>query len=225
MKIIRTIIFLCIPLFCIAQHSETELLLNVACKNVVPKEFHYFNMVDSSFVMDFDKYSLDVRERENKIFLDDNPEFNPEEFIALANKAKPQSWEGLKIENAVLYSKNTIPRFPTWHRNTRLIPYNTPKRTLDSLEQNKKYDELIIRVKESWSQKKIDRVTNKAWRNYYDTIPPEKRTYFRVSTPLFSSNGKYAILQVNKAGSGACYIFQKTDGGWKQVYIFGRWIS
>ena len=225
MKVISCLFFLFSSIVCIGQSADIEALINVAYKEIVPQTFVYFNLVDSSFVMKFDKYKMDYREMEHKAFFKVNPEFNVSEFVALSLHAKKINWKNYSIENAAIYSYDSIPKFPEQVRITRYVTYDIQANLLDSLQKAKKYDEIIVPVKKFWGKKKIKEATETAWKEYENNVKLENTLYFRFSTPLISTDKKYAVIELYTSGRGAYYIFKKVNGKWEFAYVFGRFVS
>jgi hypothetical protein len=82
---------------------------------------------------------------------------------------------------------------------------------------------MIVPVKKHWSKKRIDKEIQKTWDKYSNSIKPENKTYFSFSTPLIIDN--YAIVTLNQSVRGASYIYKKTNGIWKQILTFRRWVN
>src|SRR5690606_33924637 len=65
-----------------SQNSEIKLLMKNATSVVVPNNFKYFHLVDSSFPIDFDEKSMTSNELQK--LRNDFPDFPYEEFLSLA---------------------------------------------------------------------------------------------------------------------------------------------
>lgn len=220
----KNIIILAILLssrFCFGQNSETEKLVNSVVNDIIPKENQYFNLIDSSFI--YNRY-YHLGDDELEYFKKEYPNFDFNDIIA-TNRGKKEvlSWKNFKIEKARLYDFANIPEYYSYTQHSYLIPYNIPKNKFDSLVKNKMKNQLIIRYKKNWSKKRIEKVTDKAWKKHNNNITRENKTYYRFSTPYFSDNG-YAIISVDNPDSGVSYIYQKSNNKWEQIFTFNRWV-
>ena len=220
-KIIFIIIIFQISNISFGQNADFENLINQIYKDQVPENFEYYNLVDSSFVTKFDKYSLELDEIS---FLQKHySDFPYEELINASNNCYVISWNNYDLKNAKIYSIDSIPKFESQFRINIIVPYKISQVEFDSLNRKKKNYEVIVPVKKYWSEKRIDREIHKAWEKYSNSIEKENKTYFRFSTPLIVNN--YALVTLNQSGRGATYIYKNTNGIWKQLLIFRRWIS
>lgn len=223
MKKHLNILILLSTLICFSQDKkEIEELMNVAYKEIVQSNYTYFNLIDSSQTIllkqsDFDRF--------DKTFWIDSPDFDKKEFIAKAASAQKINWRDYKIEKAVVYSFEAVPKYATSTGFTRIIEFNTPKEVIDSLEQNKAYYEIIVPVKKSWSEKRIQKEINNKWKEHYKNMPSEDIYYYRFYTPLLSEDKSYAIVRLDSNSGGSCFIFKKVNGEWIRVYKFRSWIS
>jgi hypothetical protein len=222
-KIITTILITFLSTFCVAQNKDVEILINQVYQQIAPSSFEYYYLIDSSFRTGFDEYSLDKEEL--KDLLKNNPDFPYDNFILKSKNAVLLSWRNYNLEKARICSYADAPMFFSQIRLNRLVPFNTSKQVLDSMEKQKKHFELIVPVKTSWSDKRINKEIDKAWIKYFNSKKPEERLYFRFSTPIFSDNGLWAIVTLNQSDRGATHIFKKVEGKWIDVLLFGRWIS
>lgn len=208
-------IFFSLSIFCFGQSREIEKLANEAAKTIVPKDFRYFNLVDSSFIMKIKHSTLSNYNPKLDEFIKDNPDFNVQEILSLSEKAERISWHNYKIDRAILYQYNNIPKFATHLRIIHEIPFETSQFIQDSLNQNKKYNEVILPVKKSWSKKRRNKEANKKWEERDKNTVLENKKYFIFSTPIFSSNGKYAIMQLITGGEGSItYVFKRKNKNW-----------
>ena len=221
----RNCFYLLLLLSCLSfgQAKENiEELINIAYKEIVPADYNYFNLVDSSSVMKLNKYDLDFRE--HKKFFEENPDFNPEEFITKATIAQRLNWKDYIIEKAVIKAYKDFPRYAYHVRVSGLVPFNTPQRVIDSLKSNKRYD-IVVPVKKSWTKKRIEKETEKKWQEYDAGFKPEDRNIYRFYTPLFSDDKLYAIVQLDGSGQGKYIVFKKVNGQWTKIYDFGMWVA
>jgi len=213
MKKLILFIFLSHCFLCFSQNNEIEELVNKASEIVVPKDFKYYNLVDSSFVLDIDRLANSNPLLEK--FIKNNPDFKLSEFPSLSNGLGKLNWNNYKIEKAHLYSYNDIPKFATHLKLVTIISDKTSKSELDSLNRIKKYNEVIVPVKERWSKKRVEKEVEKKWGERNQSVELENKKYFKFSTPIFSSDHKYAIIQLVTGGERSItYIFKKVNNYW-----------
>lgn len=203
------------------QKAKIESLVNQAYKEIVPNNFEYYNLIDTSFVTRFDKYSFEKYELDS--LLQKYSDFPIDIFIQKEKDNLFLNWATYNLDKAKVYSYENIPKFESQVRFNRLIPFNTSQQTIDSLKKTKKYNEVIIPIKKHWSKKRIDKEIKKVWTNYSNSIKIENKIYFFFSTPIIVDN--YAIITLNQTGRGATHIFKKEGDIWKEIFVFERWIS
>jgi hypothetical protein len=222
-KFITTISFTLLTTFLFGQNKEVENFINQAYLQIVPSNFKYYNLIDSSFVTEFDKYSLSRDELKN--LLQNNPDFPYDNFIQKGKNFVLLSWTNYKLTKAKIYSNTAVPKFSSQIRVNRLVPFNTSEQLLDSLEMTKKYIEVIVPVKNSWGDKRRNKEIKKAWAKYSNSIRTEDKVYFKFSTPIFSDNGLYSIVTLNRSDRGATYVFKKVDNKWNEIILIRRWVN
>jgi hypothetical protein len=221
-KTITILILSFFSTFSFGQTKEIENFINQAYQQIVPSNYAYYNLVDSSYATEFDKYSLEQDEL-NQI-LKDNPDFPINYFLQNGNEINILNWNNYHLEKAQVYSLKSIPKFAGQIRINHLVPFKTPKQKLDSLEKAKNYNEVIVPVKSSWGDKRKNKEIKKAWIKYSNSIRTEDKIYFTFSTPFFSDTKLYAIVALNYSSGGAKYIFKKVDNKWTEIFMFGRWM-
>jgi hypothetical protein len=97
------------------------------------------------------------------------------------------------------------------------LPYDTPQKIVDSLN-NLEPDRVYVPIDTSWSQKKIERVINKAVSRKLIEL-----NYYRFSTPVFSEDKKYAVIDVEGRRGGIKYIFKYNGRRLVKVFKFSWW--
>lgn len=208
-------------LFCFGQKSEIESVVNSALPMVVSENFQYFNLLDSGLNTEFDSNIMDRKEAES--LQSQFPDFNYEEFLSLAqNDSAIVDWNDFDIKNAKVYAYEDIPAFKNVVRNYHLVSSDISKDDIQRLIQNKHAQELIVPVKKTWNQKRIQKECESTYSKLTKSIKPEDKTYFWASKPLISKNG-YAMLTVNEGAKGATYLFKKIGNQWKNIYVFNKW--
>lgn len=225
MKLTVSTLFLTLifNLTCYGQKSEIESVVNSALPLVVSENFKYFNLLDSGLNTEFDSYIMGKDEAESlKLQF---PDFNYEEFLSLAqNDTTIVDWSDFNIKNAKVYDYENLPAFKTVVRNYHLVSSDISKSDIQKLTQNKHAQELIIPIKKSWNEMRIQKECENAYSKIIKSMKPEDKTYFWVSKPLISKNG-YAMLTLNEGTKGATYLFKKVGNQWKNVHVFHKWSS
>ncbi|RYJ43800.1 hypothetical protein [Flavobacterium beibuense] len=211
-------------IFCFAQEKEEiEELMNDAYKLVVPAEYDYFNLADSSEVLKLERYELDFPFISNSFF-EENPDFNPDEFITKTAIAKKINWKDYNIEKAAISSYQDVPKYSKRFKVQTIVSYDTSQRVVDSLENTKAYNEIIIKREKGWSEERIEEEAKKKWEEWeqeYDkSIRKEDTGFYIFYTPLISQDKKYAIVQVGDHVPRKAAIYKKVNGKWVNVYVF-----
>lgn len=219
-KFITTILIILFPIFSFGQKNNIEILINQIYTDVVPENFEYYNLVDSSFTMDFNKYS--ILPEELTFLKTEYKDFPYEEFIQNNKISSIINWRDYHLEKAKIYSIDSIPKFQTQMQLTQFVPYKINQDKLDSLNRTKKYYEVIVPIKKNWSNKKIEKEIEKAWKARVKYVKVENQIYFRFSTPIIIDN--YAIITLNQGHTGASYIYKYIEESWIQIFTFRRWI-
>lgn len=206
-------IFFILSISCLSQTLEIEKLVNKASTIVVPNDFKYFNLVDSSFILDI-KCLISYNPQIQK-FIKDNPDFKSAEFLSTSNNLEKKHWHSYKINRVHLYPYNDIPKFTTHLRIIKEVPYKTPKSELDSLSRTKEYNQVIVPVKKWWSKKRGNREIEEKWAERHNNTKLEDKEYFKFSTSIFSLNYEYAVIEVITGGEGRVIcVFKKVDDDW-----------
>lgn len=211
-------------ILCLGQSLEIEKLVNEASKKVVPKDFRFYNLVDSSFILDINRLISSFNPQLEK-FIKNNPDFKLSEFLSASYDLGKIDWHNYKINGVHLYPYNDIPKFATHLQLVTIISYKISKSKLDSLNHCKKYNEVIVPVKKWWSKKKIKKEVEKKWNERNESTILENKKYFNFSTPIFSLDFKYAIIELVTGGEGSTtYVFKKIDNDWIPFSVIDGYI-
>lgn len=206
-----------------SQNSEIKLLMKNVASVVVPLDFKYFHLVDSSFPTEFDEKSMTVNEVQQ--LKNDFPDFPYDEFLSLAKSDTSFiDWNDFEIQKAKIHPYQNIPTFNNLVRNYQLVPYNISKNELDEINRNKYSDVVVVRVKKQWDEQRIQKECQDVYNSNLKNIKKEDASYFWFSKPLVSKKG-FALVTLNESNKGATYIFKKTDGQWKKIFVFNHWNS
>lgn len=220
MKFIFLLLF---PTILFSQNSEIEKLINSIVEDEIPKQFSYFNLVDSSFTFQvfFPHFEEDLKEiiSDYKIQDLDYNDFFQDRKDSVIN------FDYLNIDKARIYNEETIPHHFKLIKKTTLVPFNYPKDRLDNLNENKYFDELIVPVRKNWSKKKINKKVDKAWKDYEHSIKIEDKVFYCISTPLFSKDKKYSLITLKRNNAGHYLLYKKENDEWIQISDFGWWAN
>src|SRR5690606_12121362 len=165
----KFLFFVLIPLTGFSQNSEIESLVQSIVENEIPVDYEYLNLVDSSFIIqpNFPFFEDEVK---FQISQSDISDLNSDEFFQ-NKKDTILNWNNFQIENVKIKSKNQLPNF---HINTYiLIPFKTEKSKLDSLNLNKKENEIIVPIRKFWSKKRIQKEIQKVRYKQFENLPKE----------------------------------------------------
>jgi hypothetical protein len=201
------------------QKTEIENLVNQAYKEVVPNNYEYYNLVDSSFVTYVDEYCFGPDELYS--LLKNYPNFPVDSFIQKSKDCMILNWKNYSLIKAKISQYASIPKIQSQSKIIRLVPFNTSDQSIDSLKKTNKFIEMVTPVKKHWSKNRLNKEIAKAWAKYYNSIKAEDRIYYRFSTPLIFNN--YAIITMDAPLEGATYIFLKVNNVWKNIFILNRW--
>lgn len=208
----------------LAQNREFETLVNQVYMRIVPGNFSYYNLIDSSETIDHRLRQFERNELESLV--QQHPDFPASYFIQQVKLDTTRiSWRDYHLRNARVYSYAQIPRFPLGTRITRIMPFRASKAERDIIVGTKEYNEIFVPVKARWSKKRIQRKCKKAWARYDKSVRKENKVYFYFSKPVISPDGKYAIIGLNRSGGGAIHIFKKVEDQWMEIFVTGRWVS
>ena len=216
----KYLLFLIIPISVFSQNSDIERLVNQLVKDEIPTNFSYFNLVDSSFIIqaNFPFFEDEVK---FQISQSDIRDLNSSEFFQ-NRKDTILNWNNFQIENVKIKKEH---EFPNFHIDSYiLIPLKTEKSKLDSLNQNKKENEIIVPIRKFWSKKRINKEIQKNKYRQFENLPKEDFEYYYFSTPMFNSTKSYALISVKRINGGSYYIYKKQNGVWIKVLEFLRWV-
>ena len=206
-----------------AQDNFLRDFVDNMASEVIPKDFHYYNLVDSSFIMKLDKY--DFNKIDDADFLKSYPDFP----IELAQKVIDSTiidWRKIELKNAKCYNYDSLPRrLSGMVRISKIADLKLNQIQIDSLNSKISSSELYVKFKPHWNDKRRKKESDKAWKRNDSLISKENRIYYKFSTPQFSADKIYAIITIKRHSSGSTLIFKKTESGWKKIYEFNRWIG
>lgn len=190
-----------------------------AAKQIVKPELAYYNLVDLSF-------QTAVRSPQhilyNLKFLKQNPGF-PTTLLS-ATDSTVINWCDYKLCKANCTSKDKLPKYPHGAKMIRFVPYDTPKATLDSLN-NLKTGELNVPVKKRWTWRRMCREGDKVWEKHIASFKAEDVYNYQFSTPVFSERKDYAIISVKMGSGGKSYILKYENQKWLVLTDFDWWAN
>src|SRR5690606_677707 len=121
----------------------------------------------------------------------------------------------------VIGSYQEVPKYSKRFKIQTIVSYDTSQRIVDSLENTKAYNEIIIKREKGWSEKRLEEEVKRRWEEWeqeYDkSIRKEDTSFYIFYTPLISQDKKYAIVQVGDHVPRKAVIYKKVNGKWVNV--------
>ena len=206
-----------------AQNALIRDLINQVAKEIVPSENSYYNLVDSSFIIKVDKYTLD--EREKYVLLKLHPNF-PISLLEQVSDSTILTWKIFKLDRARYYSIVEMPRhMSNGYRISKIVSNNYSQFQIDSINQKISSSELYVKVKQKWNERKVQKAYERAWKRNDSLIQKEDKIYFSFSTPIFSKDHKYAVVRVRYGSVEKSLIYEWDSNHWKKIYEFGLTVA
>ncbi len=175
----------------------------------------YYYLLDKAETPKMDDYySIDLRW--------EKPEFKTDlpwnEFINnIRSDTSTFKWSAYNFPKARCVDKDHLPRHNPFVRIIRMVPSNTTKRVIDSLEAK---DQIVVVAKKGATKKQIALQEKKMLAHYDAKWPPESYNVYIFSKPVFSSDKQYVILSVELNGGGCHYAFKNIKGQWELIASF-----
>lgn len=150
-----------------------------------------------------------------------------QEFIAASGRSRKIAWadDAYDIRRARIGPLKNIPPFESQAYITTVLPFNTPDSTLDRMRKERKRLGTIVRKEKGWGDAEIREASRKEWERYSNSLNPEDKKFYIFSTPLFSKDYQYAVIRVDNATQGKCYVFKKNGEKWTCCLILWRWVA
>ncbi|MCF3111645.1 hypothetical protein LL912_22855 [Niabella sp. CC-SYL272] len=205
------------------QKKDIRQLIGAVVEKAVPPEFSYFHLVDSSFISRYATTYFDPLEF--KTFYKENPHFDPGAFKAANAKAKKINWRKFKIPRARINPYGKIPHYESQVWIVTLLPWSTPDSVLERKRRDNKSSGVILKIKESWTKVQQNEAIQKERERYANSLRPEDKKYFAISTPIFSKDRLYAIIEVRTALEGWCQVYKKVKGRWVYQITLSHWMA
>lgn len=221
----KNIFIILLVLFCSrnlsAQNSEVENFINSFYKDIVPKNFKYYNLLDESLKVDFDvdymNESLDDTELINQISHFKISDFEVQNQII--------NWKSYNLNKAKIYSIEDIPKFKSALYHYIFIDRKMSRKYYDSIIENKKYNQVILRGNLNWSKEKQRRKFEKIRNRQQQKIRIEDQDYFQISSPIFSKDKEYAVVYFRDCCHSEGYLYRFSNNKWEHYLTFYRSIS
>tara|TARA_R110000751_G_scaffold304284_1_gene419653 strand:- start:62 stop:811 length:750 start_codon:yes stop_codon:yes gene_type:complete len=225
-KKLSILLLLLFTLHSFGQKTEVEELINQIAEKEIPENFDYYFLVPQSIEQPhiYDTLqNFQIRElrMENKDF--------PIELI-YEQSDKRTNWKKYDFKDARYvpeeYIYNTSPPTTT---KVEFVRYNINQSDYDKLIVNKKPHLLIVKKKWFWNKNRIFK--NEKFRNELFKAreidaerKKEEKIYFGFSIPIFSKDGKYAKISINRQkrckGNGFTALYKKQNGTWEKLMEF-----
>ncbi|MCD2423324.1 hypothetical protein LQ567_11175 [Niabella pedocola] len=205
------------------QKKDIRHLVRAVVEKAVPPEFAYFHLVDSSFISRYSTAYFDPLEF--KTFYKENPRFVLEAFKAANARAKKIYWGKFKIPRARINPYENIPHYEGQFSVVTLLPWSTPDTVLEAKRRNNKYPGVILKIKETWTEAQQKEAIQKERERYANSLQPEDKKYFAISSPIFSKDRRYVIIEVRTALEGWCQVYKKIKGKWVYQVTLSHWMA
>ncbi|GEM_PF-2446977 len=210
---------LLISSFVFSQKVETESLVNSFTKDIIPKDFEYYNLLDKSFKLDFDVEYL------NEIIEDSGAKisfFRKEDFIISKSEI---NWKDYNLEKAHIFPYDEIPKFKSALYEYILVDKKISQKQFDGIRNDKKYNQIVVKINPKWSKEKKKKECQKALKKREEIIKLENRDFYSISSPFFSLDKKFAIIYYRDCCSTNGYLYFLSNNKWEQILKFYRSIS
>lgn len=208
----------------LAQSTDIGKFINDMDTIFIPSDFQYFNLLDSSYRPQFDKFTIPIKDESAEQFVSESNDFNMDEFIQKAKNAPILNWVDYKIENARIYSYKDIPKNKWDVFLTAIYAYDHiySRKKFDSI-RNSHPNSIYIRVCRNWSKDKINGQVKKARKKWEASTPKEDQKFFTFSTPIFSNDKNYAMVSFRSQRIEMFYIFKWKEGKWTKIWNSKRY--
>jgi len=239
------IVFFSVNLFG-QDKKQIEEFINQIATQIVPKEFEYYNLLDSSIVIHyFDRVINEVKANSDQSYfkslsleeMDKLLEIRNyvglkeyRDFISQKNTIKNDSlivnWNDYNLQNAHIYSKDNLPnKVLVAHLEHRYITRFSSYKKAENLKSNLQSNELLVPMKHWWlvkpfvNRKYLFKIEREKWEEYRQNLKDEDQRYYEISIPVFSENRQFAIISfISSAGEGGTYIFIKDENKWVRYH-------
>lgn len=207
--------------FIFSQNSETENLVNTFSKDIIPKDFKYYNLLDKSLNMEFDVDYL------NEAIIDSGlnemiSKFKIEDFEDIKHDT---NWNDFHLKNAGIYNYEKIPKFRSPVYYYVFLDSKMNQKHIDSVIEKKKYNQIIIQGNPKWSDEKKNRKFQKEFEYRNKKIKKEDQDFYTISNPIFSVDKKFAIIYYSDCCSTNGYLYSRSNDKWEQYFKFYTSIS
>jgi hypothetical protein len=221
-------IVVCLPLF--GQKSNTEDLIDQIAAQEVPESFEYYWLVPES--LEQPRINDSIHKYLYRGFIMEDENFPIQLFYA--KQVETVNWKNYSLENAHFVSHPHPNPSPPGGKNIQFVKYTISQNEYDSLVETKKPYTILVRKKwfwkkkNIWKNKKFHNEIKKAWK-IDDEKHREDYVYYQFSKPLFSEDGKYAQVSVDKrwrcGGHGFTALYRNDNGIWKKLLEYNPLVT
>jgi len=178
-----------------------EAFVNAIYHTVVDSSFSQYYLCEKAYPCSFVKYDYD--EWVKYALYEEVPIYTLNELAEHSyNDRQPRQWPSTGLTGA------------------RLVTEQAAKLLTDPL-RGADPDTAVISARQK-------RIRQRLWKKWA-AQPPQDRTVFFFSRPVFTTDGNYAIIDLDyrcdprQCGMGATCLFRKTEKGWKLIGRQTRW--
>ncbi len=220
LRILFTIILSLLYFDSFSQKSDIENMINQIAIKEIPNDFRYYYVFEKSIIVDTSYFCKSCKTKKiNNILKNEVLKIDPNIPTEIFNEYVDTvlNWNRYHFKNVKFVSNSS----PSYHKKIYTLNRNTNK--LDSLIKNKKPQTLFIRRKWFWSKKRVWKEVKKAWKKD-EEINIEDKVFYSFSYPIFSSDGNYAKITIEKKyiwnGTRSTFIYRFKNGTWEKVFEY-----
>jgi hypothetical protein len=201
-----------------ADKAYVENFVSQAAEKVIFRntDGHYFNLMPFSFFQRVDTLGIRYKERKKYLKLHN---FDEKDFLDTLQI----EWKNYKIARSHVLTLEKVPMPPYLKRIIVPFPFTTDTLQIDSLN-NFNNENLFVPQKKSWNKQEKQEAVEKWKKHYEDNFKEEDYYIYYISRPVFSKDGKYAVITISRSVTGAVLAFKIKKGKWIVDRELESWI-
>lgn len=201
------------------SQSKIDKLMNQVANDLIPKNFNYYNLLENSLQDEKANDSINISSPKTKReFLESYPNFPFE--LGLKVKSEKINWKNYNLEKAKYITEEQAKKITGIITEVYFVDENIEIEKYDYLNENKDFNELIVKKNKKWTDEEIRTVIVKSLKEDAE-LQKENKVYFVFSNPIFSNDNEYARVSVlsNRRCKGECitYIYHYKNEVWTQI--------
>jgi len=209
-----------VPVQGTVSHEKMEALFNEVSKVKYFKDMQYFHLRDTAYAKKIDTTTDIIGKYRFKIL-----KHYGFTYEALRDSSL-MSLRDYKIKKARFFSYLRMrPILPRYSRKDTLVPLNTSKQIIDSLNKYD-YENFYTAVDKTWPKYKINKEITLNHKRYKESFNDEDNHEYFFSKPVFSEDNNFAFIEVQHCRlTGTHYLFKYKNGKWMLEKEMETWIS